>query len=81
MHLVTPPNICITIALDFSWDDCNTQEKLETMAMQNFGGVNKVHYGLCESSETIRKPKVSTKIFCTEINFFLRTPAEISRVC
>ena len=45
------------------------------MAMQNFGGVNKVHYGLCESSETIRKPKVSTKIFCTEINFFLRTPA------
>ena len=43
MHLVYPPpqkkkKICITIVFDFSWDDCNTQEKLETMVMQNFGG-------------------------------------------
>ena len=29
-----PPKICITILFDFSWDDCNTQEKLETMVMQ-----------------------------------------------
>ena len=50
---------CITIVLDFSWDNCNTKEKLETRVMQFFlflfflggGGVNKVHYGLCESSE------------------------------
>ena len=28
----------------------NTQEKLETMIMQNLG-VNKVHYGLCEIGE------------------------------
>ena len=27
----------ITIVLDLSWDDCNTQEKLETMITQNFG--------------------------------------------
>ena len=40
--------------MDFSWDDCNTKEKLETMVMQNLeGGVNKVHYGLCESSESV----------------------------
>ena len=45
-----PPTFCTTIVFDFSWDDCNTQDKLETMVMQNFGGVNKVHYGRCESS-------------------------------
>ena len=60
MYLVYLPTFCITIALDFSWDDCNIREKLETRVMQMFflagrggggGGVNKVPYGLCESSE------------------------------
>ena len=32
------------IAFDFSWDDCSTLEKLQTMG----GGGNNVHYGLCE---------------------------------
>ena len=44
-----PPKFYKTIVLDFSLDDCNTLEKLETMVLQNFGegaGVNKVHYGL-----------------------------------
>ena len=48
---------------DFSSDDCNTPEKLETMVIQFylfiffFGGgggvegINKVHYGLCENGE------------------------------
>ena len=31
MHLVHPPKCCITIVFGFSWDDCNTQEKLETI--------------------------------------------------
>ena len=31
------PKFCITIVLDFSLDDCNTPEKLETMVMQNLG--------------------------------------------
>ena len=53
-----PPKLWITIVLDFSWDDCNTQENLETMVMQDSGkwgwgrgggGVNRVHCGLCES--------------------------------
>ena len=51
MHSVYPPKFCINIVLDFSWDDCITQEKSGTMAMHNFGGVNRVCYGLCESSE------------------------------
>ena len=38
MHLVYFPKFYITIIFDFSWDDCNTQEKLETMVMQNFRG-------------------------------------------
>ena len=37
MHLVYPPKFCITILFDFSWDDCNTQEKLETMVMEIWG--------------------------------------------
>ena len=41
---------CITIVFDLSWDDCNTQEKLETMVMKNLE-VNKMHYGLCENGE------------------------------
>ena len=28
MHLVNFPKFCITIVFDFSWDKCNTQEKL-----------------------------------------------------
>ena len=38
MHLVRPPKFCITIVFDFSWDGCNTQEKLVTMVKQNCGG-------------------------------------------
>ena len=41
MHLVYFPKFCITIIFDFSWDDCNTQEKLETMVMQNFRGLTR----------------------------------------
>jgi len=51
MHSVYRPKFCITIILDFSWDDCNTQNKSETMVTQNFGRVNRVRYGLFESSE------------------------------
>ena len=35
------PKFCISIVFDFSWDDCSTQEKLQTMLMPNiffFGG-------------------------------------------
>ena len=38
MHLVYPPKFYITIVFDFSWGDCNNQEELETMVMQNCGG-------------------------------------------
>ena len=62
MHLSypdpTPTKFCITIVFDFSWDDCNIQEKLDTMVMQSFKGVNKVHYGLCENGG-----------FCAKVNF------------
>ena len=34
-----PPQILHNHYLEyFSWDDCNTQEKLETMVLQSFGG-------------------------------------------
>ena len=56
------PNFCISIVFKFSWEDCKSREKLETMLMQNIWGgggggvgvkVNKVQGVLweCESSE------------------------------
>ena len=48
---LAPPKLCITIVFDFSWDDCNTLENLETLVMQNSEGENKVHHGLYESSD------------------------------
>ena len=49
MHLFYPPKFSITIVLKFSWDDRNNQT--ENNGYVEFWGVNKVHYGLCESSE------------------------------
>ena len=60
MHLIYPPpphKFCLTIVFDFSWDDCNTQKKLETMVMEKLGarggggGGNKMHCGLSENGE------------------------------
>ena len=42
MPLVYPPKLVFA----FSWNDCNTREKLETMVMQSSGGATRVHYGL-----------------------------------
>ena len=49
---------------DFSWDDCNIQDKLETLVLKIGGGGGgvgeegdvggggtKVYYGLCENSD------------------------------
>ena len=55
MHLVYPHELCIIIVFDLFWDDCNAQEKLETIVLQNCRGVNKVHYGLCENVERSEK--------------------------
>ena len=38
---LSPPNFCISIVFVFSWGLCNSQEKLETMLMQNLGGQRK----------------------------------------
>ena len=38
IHLVYPPKFCITLVFHFSWDDCNTWEKLDKMVEQNFRG-------------------------------------------
>ena len=58
--LLPPPpptkkeNIYIAIVFDFSWVIFMSQEKSNTI-MQNFGGVNKMYYGICESREFITK--------------------------
>ena len=39
----------ISIASIFSWDRSKSQEKMETIFMQNFGETNKEYYGIFES--------------------------------
>ena len=39
--LVCPLKFCITIVFVFSWDHFKSQEKLQTMLMQNLGGQTK----------------------------------------
>ena len=46
MLFVCLPKFCISIVLSFSWGFFNSQEKLKTMLMQNFGVTNKEHYGM-----------------------------------
>ena len=44
----TPPPLqifCVNIVFNFSWNDCNTREKLKAKVTQNFKGPNKVYYG------------------------------------
>ena len=49
IHLGYPPKFSKTNFIEFSWDDRNTEEKLETMVIKNLWGLSKVHYGLCEN--------------------------------
>ena len=52
MHLVYPPKFYVTIVLVFSWDDYNIYPgEIGNNGYEKFGGVNKVHYGLCENGE------------------------------
>ena len=48
MHVVYYPKFCISIFVDFSWDDSG---KIGNNGFAKFWGVNKVHYGLCENGE------------------------------
>ena len=73
MHLVCPPKLGITIVFDFSWDDCNTLENLETLVMQHSEGENKVHYGLYESSD-YKQCKACVKLSCLTDNLVPRSP-------
>ena len=51
--LCFPQNICISIVLDFSWDHCNSQEKVKPFFFLflrkggggGWGGGNKVYHG------------------------------------
>ena len=39
------PKFCVSIVFTFSWGHFNSQEKLKTMLMKNFGVTKKEHYG------------------------------------
>ena len=47
--LFVPPKFCISIVFILSWDLQWSQERLETILTQNFGGTNKKYYGIFES--------------------------------
>ena len=64
MHLVYPSMFCITNVLDLSWDDCNTQEKLETMSAYHLYG----NFGLkfpSNGTGIFWAPKMGTRLSCT----------------
>ena len=42
--------IILSIVFIFSWDLQWSQEKLETMLMQNFGGTNEEYYGIFDTA-------------------------------
>ena len=44
--LFAPSKFYISVAFIFSWDHNKSQEKMETMLLQNFGGTNKEYYGI-----------------------------------
>ena len=74
MHLVYPSMVCITNVLDLSWDDCNTQEKLETMSAYHLYG----NFGLkfpSNGTGIFLAPKMGTRLTCTiykiPVNFSL----------
>ena len=46
MLFVCHPKVCISILFSFPWGRFNSQEKLKTMIMQNFGVTNKELYGM-----------------------------------
>ena len=56
--LLPPKKICIGIVLDFPEDIFMSQEKLQTMIMQNFGGVKEVYYGICANRELVKHARV-----------------------
>ena len=47
IRLSCPPKFSLSIIFAFSWDDCNTQEKRETIGYIKFWRSNKVYYGQC----------------------------------
>ena len=46
MLFFVTPKFCVCIVFSFSWGNFNSQEKLTTMLMHNFGVSNKEHYGM-----------------------------------
>ena len=46
MLFVCHPKILHKHCFSFSWGHFNSQEKVKTMHMQNFGVANKEHYGM-----------------------------------
>ena len=58
---VCPPKFCISIVFVFSWDRCNSREKLETMLMQNLGGQTKSIMVFSEVAYAIRNYVLLTR--------------------
>ena len=63
----------ITIVFDFSWDNSNTLDNLETMVMQNFGGKQGALWSIYESSD-YKRCKASVKLSYLTDNLVPRSP-------
>ena len=73
MHLVYPPKLFITIVFDFSWDNSNTLDNLETMVVQNLGGKQGALWSIYESSD-YKRCKAGVKLSYLTDNLVPRSP-------
>ena len=68
---VYPLKFCIRLVFVFSWDHCKSQEKLETMLMQNLGGQTK---SIIVFSEVAYEGPVAAKRLVSKISVFISFP-------
>lgn len=52
-----PPKVCIRTVSSISWGRCNSQERIKTILMQNFGRTNRECHGIFDTGYFKRSPE------------------------
>ena len=74
------PKFSISIVLAFACDDCNTQEKLETIGYTKFWGSNKVYCGQCPTKMVSAEQKfVEVRLNAVAKRFKLATQSKATK--
>ena len=72
VHLVLPhESFCVKIVFNFSWNDCNTQEKLKAKVTQNFRGQTRCIMGDVQMDNWSKRNKVRLNEVNNPLSSFL----------